>query len=187
MRILLDESVPARLGPLLTGHSAVTVQRRGPVAANVRPHMNAQRTHEQHARHIVEAVSKLHSQGFGRLRLFCYVKEGLPAWRHLLFVSEFFQRGTCATPLFSVPTNPISLADNSEAIAKEIKDYHPDLIEQARGPFDDYCAWFKKIIEFYPNETFEMEDASIASMGSKRLPTPFSRPLQQGDSAHSSL
>ena len=29
MRILLDESVPARFGPLLTGHSAVTVQRRG--------------------------------------------------------------------------------------------------------------------------------------------------------------
>jgi predicted nuclease of predicted toxin-antitoxin system len=29
MRILLDESVPGRLGPLLTGHSTVTVQRRG--------------------------------------------------------------------------------------------------------------------------------------------------------------
>ena len=29
MRILLDESVPGRMGPLLTGHSAVTVQRRG--------------------------------------------------------------------------------------------------------------------------------------------------------------
>lgn len=29
MRILLDESVPARLGPQLTGHTAVTVQRRG--------------------------------------------------------------------------------------------------------------------------------------------------------------
>jgi predicted nuclease of predicted toxin-antitoxin system len=29
MRILLDESVPARFGPLLTGHSTVTVQRRG--------------------------------------------------------------------------------------------------------------------------------------------------------------
>jgi predicted nuclease of predicted toxin-antitoxin system len=29
MRILLDESVPGRLGPLLSGHSAVTVQRRG--------------------------------------------------------------------------------------------------------------------------------------------------------------
>ena len=29
MRILLDESVPGRLGSLLTGHSSVTVQRRG--------------------------------------------------------------------------------------------------------------------------------------------------------------
>ena len=29
MRILLDESVPGRLGPLLSGHSTVTVQRRG--------------------------------------------------------------------------------------------------------------------------------------------------------------
>ena len=29
MRILLDESVPARLGPLLSGHSAISVQRRG--------------------------------------------------------------------------------------------------------------------------------------------------------------
>ena len=29
MRILLDESVPSRLGPLLVGHSAVSVQRRG--------------------------------------------------------------------------------------------------------------------------------------------------------------
>jgi predicted nuclease of predicted toxin-antitoxin system len=29
MRILLDESVPGRLGPLFTGHMSVTVQRRG--------------------------------------------------------------------------------------------------------------------------------------------------------------
>jgi predicted nuclease of predicted toxin-antitoxin system len=29
MRILLDESVPGRLGALLTGHSVMTVQRRG--------------------------------------------------------------------------------------------------------------------------------------------------------------
>ena len=29
MRILLDESVPSRIGPLLAGHSVVTVQRRG--------------------------------------------------------------------------------------------------------------------------------------------------------------
>jgi predicted nuclease of predicted toxin-antitoxin system len=29
MRILLDESVPGRLGSLLTGHSTITVQRRG--------------------------------------------------------------------------------------------------------------------------------------------------------------
>ncbi len=29
MRILLDESVPGRLGPLLTGHATITVQRRG--------------------------------------------------------------------------------------------------------------------------------------------------------------
>ncbi len=29
MRILLDESVPGRLGPLLTGHATFTVQRRG--------------------------------------------------------------------------------------------------------------------------------------------------------------
>ncbi len=29
MRILLDESVPATLGPMLTGHSVTTVQRRG--------------------------------------------------------------------------------------------------------------------------------------------------------------
>jgi predicted nuclease of predicted toxin-antitoxin system len=29
MRILLDESVPGRLGALLTGHSTITVQRKG--------------------------------------------------------------------------------------------------------------------------------------------------------------
>ena len=29
MRILLDESVPSRLGPLLVGHVAISVQRRG--------------------------------------------------------------------------------------------------------------------------------------------------------------
>ena len=29
MRILLDESVPGRLAPLLLGHAAVTVQKRG--------------------------------------------------------------------------------------------------------------------------------------------------------------
>ena len=113
--------------------------------------MNPQRTNEQHARHIVEAISKLHLQGFGRLRLLCYVKEGLPAWRHLLFASERFERGTFVTSLFSVPTNPISIAPSPESIAREIQSSHPEVLKEARGPFDEYCAWLKKLIEDNPD------------------------------------
>jgi len=44
------------------------------------------------ARLIMEAVAVLHARGYGRLKLLCYIKEGLMVWRHGLFVADTFPR-----------------------------------------------------------------------------------------------
>ena len=141
------------------------------------PNITCARQPEVHARHVLEAMSHLHLQGFGRLRLLCYIKEGLPAWRHLLFISDRFSRGDFATQLYSVPTNLISLKPDPESIAEEIKEVHHEIIEAARGPFDDYCSWIRQVLEKYPDEVFEMENEAEARIGSKSLRTPYSETL----------
>ena len=46
----------------------------------------------------MEAVAVLHARGYGLLKLYCYVKEGLGQWRHWLFASDAFPHGLDPEP-----------------------------------------------------------------------------------------
>lgn len=113
---------------------------------------------ERQARRLLEAVSALHDAGFGRLRLLCYVKEGLGAWRHRLFVADKFEiMSSTATPLASLPGWPLVRGDTVAEIVDNLKIKFPELMEQARGDIDEYAVWLKHILISHPDGILEME------------------------------
>ena len=120
---------------------------------------------ELQARHIMEAVRVLHKKGYGRLRLLCYVKEGLPAWRHKLFASdEFaFESGSVVSE-GSLPGWPVVRGETPEQIADRIEEKFPDLMMLARGEPGRYAAWFAEVLDTYPEGILEMEVSNSASL-----------------------
>lgn len=128
----------------------------------------------QHARVILDAVSLLHQAGHGRLRVRCYVKEGLGAWRHQLFAADRFElEPGPSTGLASLPGWPVAEGDTPEAIADNLKLRWPELLEAARGPADAYAHWLRRILDQDPHGVFEMEDSGEARIGRLTLTTPF--------------
>lgn len=60
--------------------------------------MNSIRKARQDARLLMEALAVLHQRGYGRLKLHCYIKEGLGVWRHCVFASDEFPDNIQAWP-----------------------------------------------------------------------------------------
>ncbi len=128
----------------------------------------------QHAYAILAAASRLHDAGYSRLRIRCYVKEGLGAWRHCLFASdEFNESEGCATDLYSLPGDPIADGRNSRAIAAELVARYPRLMAAAKGPPGDYAAWLRHILLQHPGCVLEMEEPEHAMINGRRVEAPF--------------
>ncbi len=128
----------------------------------------------RHAFAIVAAVSRLHQAGYGRLRILCYVKEGIGAWRHRLFASEGFEPGGAyGMSLYSVPDHPMAEGDGSRAIAADLVARYPQLMAAAKGPPGDYAAWLRQILLRHPGCVFEMEEPGHATVNGQRVEVPF--------------
>ena len=132
---------------------------------------------ERQARRFIEAVSALHEAGYGRLRLLCYIKEGLGAWRHRLFAADEFEiMGSTSTPLASLPGWPLVRGESIQEIMDNLQTQYPALLEQARGEIGEYAVWLKQILASYPEGILEMEtpyEARLLEGGP--LPAPFHR------------
>lgn len=133
---------------------------------------------KRHAFIIVAAVSRLHQAGYGRLRILCYVKEGISAWRHRLFASDGFKIDQAidqatATGLYSLPGRSIARGENSKAIAAELIAKYPELMEVAKGPVTDYAIWLRRLLLQHPGAVFEMEEPEHAVIDGKHVDTPF--------------
>lgn len=118
------------------------------------------------ARLIMEAVSVLHERGFGRLKLFCYFKEGLGAWRHMLFVSDTFPDHIRDLPELTVhcslPGWPVSWGNTPEEIADGIIAKYPQLMEAALGSDDPYVTWYRSVLAENPKGILQMESSKVA-------------------------
>lgn len=126
-----------------------------------------------HAFAILAAVSRLYHAGYGRLRIRCYVKEGLGAWRHCLFASdEFNTADRCATDLYSLPGYPIADGRGSRAIAAELVTHYPRILEAAKGPPGEYATWLKQLLLLHPGCVFQMETPEYATVNGRRVDGP---------------
>ena len=129
------------------------------------------------ARLIMEAVALLHQRGYGRLKLYCYFKEGLGAWRHWVFASDEFPDSVEA---WVGPKSRGSLAVQEsfqdftvEEVAESILARWPDVAEAARGQDKNYVVWYRELLAAHPVGILEMESplrASIFGYGEVEVP-----------------
>lgn len=99
----------------------------------------------------MEAVGELHRRGYGRLKLYCYIKEGLGRWRHILVAADDFPSDPLRMPpecvLFGPAdeaygcdfTDPVALADSFEG--------DRDFFSLARGLDEAYVTWYREMLE----------------------------------------
>lgn len=131
----------------------------------------------QQARLLMEALAVLHQRGYGRLKLFCYIKGGLGAWRHWLFASDEFPNNVVAWqgPKHggSLPGWAIFSGTTAQEVADDILSRYPHLAQAARGKDEVYVSWYQQMLADYPDGILEMESpyrASISDFGDITVP-----------------
>ncbi len=127
----------------------------------------------------MEAVALLHDEGYGRLKIYCYIKSGLGAWRHYLFAADrFLQRiSDLPKPIASgsLPDWPIAAGSTAELIAKSLLEKFPELLHAAVGEDSTYTNWYRLLLQQYPTSVLLMERQDIARLlpGHVRISTPY--------------
>lgn len=136
---------------------------------------------EKDARLVMETVAQLHKHGYGRLKIFCYVKEGIGAWRHWLFASDDFPCSSSdlphpvlhgSIPLFSSRTITGKLADDAALL---FIDAQPELISAALGADTIYVKWYAEMLNANPTGILQMESPFEAMIDYRKIVTPYQR------------
>jgi len=128
---------------------------------------------------VMETVAELHGRGYGRLKLFSYIKEGLGAWRHWFFAGDTFptQSSDIPEPFVhgSIPwlTTPTVSGTSPSDAADRFIIAHPDLMARANGYDDVYVPWYGELLASGVQGVLEMESPMEARFGSRKVPTPY--------------
>lgn len=114
------------------------------------------------ARVLIEAVAVLHERGYERLHLVSYVKEGLGAWRHMLFAADSYlpQSGPLPEPIArgSLPGLAIARGETPEEMADDLERRYPELIAASRGSLPKHVRWYRELLQAHPGRAFELEN-----------------------------
>ena len=135
------------------------------------------------ARLVMETVAELHRRGYGRVKLFCYIKEGLGAWRHWLFASDSFPSSASELPHpalhGSIPWlwTPTIEGDSPVDAAKNFIESQPEIISDALGEDTVYVQWYSKMLESNPSGILEMESPNEAKINGREFITPYGNVL----------
>jgi len=128
-------------------------------------HTNRDRAH---ARMVMEAIELLHSYGYGRLKLYSYLKDGLPAWRYILFAADCFPSKVDDLPkplvCGSVPTWIIADGESKSELAEALLSKYPELFKSAHGRDDIYVSWYRRMLSDHPDDILLMERQDIAEI-----------------------
>lgn len=129
------------------------------------------------ARLVMEAIAVLHAEGYGLLKLSCYVKEGLGAWRYFVFGSDSFPENVWVWPgakvVGSIPNDPALVGDTAQEIAGSIHAQYQEILDAAHGEDDTYVNWYRKILAAFPAGILEMESpGKVAIIGHGKIAVP---------------
>lgn len=132
---------------------------------------------ERQARLVMEAVAVLHDRGYGLLKLYCYIKEGIGEWRHWVFASDAFPRGILFWPGTmvegSIPSWRRFGGMTAEEVAVSMLERAPEVLEAAHGEDIAYVNWYREMLLAYPDGILEMESPYKAkTMQYGEIPLP---------------
>lgn len=130
---------------------------------------------------VFKMVVYLHKRGLGLLKFACYTKEGLGAWRHLLFASRYFpptnDHSNLPKPFLFGSFRDILLAKriNPETAGDYFISENVELAAACQGDDYPYISWFASVAKIQFGQVFEMEHPEIANLGALRIYTPYER------------
>lgn len=132
---------------------------------------------ETQARHVMEAVGILHSRGYGLLKLFSYIKEGLGQWRYFLFAGDVFPYNIASWPgpriWGSIPSYHRLDGDTPAEVATFIEERGVNLLSAAKGSDPIYVNWYAEVLQRHPLDVLLMESPDRAEMlHHGRIPVP---------------
>lgn len=132
------------------------------------------------ARLVMDTIAELHKRGYGRLKLFCYIKEGLGVWRHWLFVSDSFPSSVSELPRPSLHGSipwlwtPTIEGNSPEDAADRFIETRQEIALAARGEDSIYTSWYSEMLKMQPSGILEMESPNEAMLDGEQIDTPYS-------------
>lgn len=131
------------------------------------------------ARLLMEMVAELHQRGYGKLKLSCYVKEGIGAWRNTLFAADRWQGRHYDDEVFGWE---ITNATDPQQAADEFMKSESEFLQAAQGHDPVYEAWYAKMLAFSaPDGILEMERPAGALIYGRNSSYPVAPLFYPGD------
>lgn len=140
-----------------------------------------------HPQLVLDVIARLHSKGFGRLKLICYTKDGVGAWRYLVFAADDFPDGRIHSnipqPLVrgSYPDWKLIQDTDVEAAAASFAAENQELMRAAQGSDVVYTEWFSSVAALARGARLEMERADLARIDRLRIYTPYQTGWDESD------
>lgn len=133
---------------------------------------------EMRARRLMEIIGELHKLGYGKLKLYSYIKEGMGRLQFIFFVDEKLPSSLqeAKQRIFHWSTYPLpdypDLSLPPHEAAKDFVTHHSDSIEAARGMDSVYVEWFAKMLKLTaPFGTLIMEFPDRVTISNSRIET----------------
>lgn len=114
----------------------------------------------EEARLIMEMIGELHRMGYGKLKILCYVKEGIGQWRSKIFASDRWDdqsRNQMEPSVFE--WRPFGAESAKQASLKFLEaSSHRELLKKALGQDPVYVEWYAEMLKrTAPDGVLEME------------------------------
>lgn len=131
----------------------------------------------EQARLIMETIGVLHQEGYGLLKLYCYVKEGMGRWTYIVFAGDRLPPSSYHVPPEHIFGSLMSydLCDCVESVDDVLTIFrgYSNVLELAKGSDPVYVAWYADmLVKTAPVGVLEMEGPHAAFIRGNPIATP---------------
>lgn len=100
----------------------------------------------------MEMIGELHKMGYGKLKLYCYIKDGIGTWRSVVFSSDNWAPGPFSPPESSIVAwlhnNAPKLINPRQAAELFSSDGgNHEILQQAKGCDTLYVDWYEDMLK----------------------------------------
>jgi hypothetical protein len=109
---------------------------------------------------LMETIGELHRLGYGKLKIYCYFKDGSGPWRDALFADIRLPSSMqdIKNSRLHIPLSADSCSDTPHDLAKKIIASNPRLLESALGCDETYVKWYANMLKLTaPDGVLDME------------------------------